>query len=108
MSPQRHTQHVFTLGGPSRGSLVARILGVVAGLAMFFVSIVVGGVLLLIFLAVGLSIAAAFGIRFWWWQRGARKSGRTVFEEMSAASAPRGTDASSRTTIDGDFHVVDD
>ena len=101
MDPQDPNLIRVRIGGaaPAAASPLARLLGAIAGAAMF-----VGGMLLLVFLALAAAVAAAFSVRFWWWRRQALKDARD--RPVGPGPAPR--QRAGRTTIDGDYRVVDD
>ena len=84
-------------------SPVARLLGALAGAAMFVAALFVGGLLLLVFLALAAALAAVLGVRLWWWRRQMAKSGGAP----NAGPTP-GASGGSGTTIDGDYNVIDD
>ena len=94
------------IGGasPAAASPIARLLGAIAGAAMFVAALIVGGVLLLVFLALAAAVAAVFAVRFWWWRRQVFKDARNRPVGPGPASGPQ----AERTTIDGDYRVVDD
>lgn len=94
------------IGGasPAAASPFARVLGAIVGAAMFVAALFVGGVLLLVFLALAVAVATAFTIRFWWWRRQMLKDARN--RPVGPDPAPRRRDG--HTTIDGDYRVVDD
>jgi hypothetical protein len=94
------------IGGasPATASPLARVLGAILGAAMFVAALVVGGVLLLVFLALAAALATAFAVRFWWWRRQLLKDARN--RPVGPGPAPRQQDG--RTTIDGDYRVMDD
>ena len=81
-----------------------RYFTIAAGVAMFVLAVLLGGVILLVFLALATAVAAAFGVRLWWWRRQIRKSGDPNVElAMRARTRP-----SQRTTVDGEYRVVDE
>ena len=94
------------IGGasPAAASPLARLLGAIAGAAMFVAALVIGGVLLLVFLALAAAVAAAFGVRFWWWRRQVLKDARN----RPVGPGPGPGQRQDRTTIDGDYSVLDD
>lgn len=94
------------IGGasPAAASPIARVLGAIVGAAMFVAALILGGVLLLVFLALAAAVATAFAVRFWWWRRQVFKDARN--RPAGAGTGPRQRDG--RTTIDGDYRVMDD
>ncbi|MEO0617254.1 MAG: hypothetical protein AAFY69_14090 [Pseudomonadota bacterium] len=100
-------------GGSSQAaSPVARVLGAIAGAAMFVVAIIVGGVLLLGFLALAAALAVAFGVRFWWWRRQVLRQARSRPAQGPGAGPGVGAQgpgqAGPRSTIEGDYRVIDE
>ncbi|MEL6949198.1 MAG: hypothetical protein AAGM16_03615 [Pseudomonadota bacterium] len=99
-------------GSNATASPVARVLGAIAGAAMFVVAIIVGGVLLLGFLALAAALAVAFAVRFWWWRRQMLRNARSR-PTRGPGSGPSGGangpgQAGPRSTIEGDYRVVDE
>ena len=106
---QSEQQRIYLrIGGATapEASPIARVLGAIGGVLMFVAAVVVGGVLMLVFLALALAVATAFAVRFWWWRRQTLKPGRQRPVGRGAGDPtqrPRGG-----TTVDGDYRVVDD
>lgn len=94
----------ITGAAPAPASPLARVLGAILGAVMFVAALVIGGVLLLVFLALAAAVATVFAVRFWWWRRQVFKDARN----RPVGSGPASPRRDGRTTIDGDYHVVDD
>ncbi len=106
MDPEDPDLIRMRIGGasPAAASPLARLLGAIAGAAMFVGALVVGGMLLLVFLALAAAVAAAFAVRFWWWRRQVLKDARN----RPVGPGPATRQREGRTTIDGDYRVVDE
>ena len=93
------------LGGASGNvpgvSPFARAISLITGTALFIMALVIGGALLLVFFAVAAVAAAALGLRVWWWQRKLQAG-------TNAATARERRREPGRTTIEGEYRVVDD
>ncbi len=92
-------KYSFSNRGLPAGNPIANIFVILVGALIIAVSVVLGFVAFVVLGSIVAVLAAAIGVRLWWFNRKLRKQG---------GSAQPGGQARSSTYIEGEYRVVED
>ncbi len=88
--------HYIRIGGGKPPNPLVQLLGAVAGLAVFVVAVLVGGIVLAALVGLILIALLVIYVRFWWYQR-----------RLDSAARDGAGPAGQGDTLDADYRVVD-